>query len=134
MRALPSEAPSRLPAWLARAEAYRPARDGDGFIDRTIRALLRVLSLGRRRPLQPAHGRRSDPTWRLLCALAYVLLVSLARSPSYLAVAAAAFLVLLALQPPARIAATLRTAVPATGFTALVLLPYFLSAGTARPL
>jgi cobalt/nickel transport system permease protein len=62
-----------------------------------------------------------------------VLLVSLARSPSFVAVAGAAFLVILALQPARRIAATLRGALPAALFTAVILAPYALSAGPARP-
>jgi cobalt/nickel transport system permease protein len=117
---------------LARAEEYRPAPDRDGFIDRSIQALLRVVSLGRRRPLRSSRGRSTDPTCRLICALGFVLLVSIARSPSYLFVAGAAFLALLAFQPAAKIAATLRTAAPAAGFSALILLPHLVAAGPAH--
>jgi len=122
-----------LPSWLQRAETYWPARDRDGFLDRTIRALLHVLALGRRRPLRCRHDRLSDPTCRLVCALGFVLLVSVARSPSFVAVAGAAFLVVLALQPASRIAETLRAAGPTAAFTAVILLPYALSAGPVRP-
>jgi cobalt/nickel transport system permease protein len=128
-----SEPPAELPTWLRQAEAYRPARDRDGFLDRTLRAFLRVLALGRRRPLRARRDLRSDPTCRLACALGFVLLVSLARSPSFVAVAGAAFLAVLALQPAGRIARTLRAALPAAGLAAIVLLPYALSAGPARP-
>ena len=108
-------------------------RDRDGFLDRTIRALLHVLALGRRRPLRSSRGRQSDPTGRLVCVLCFVLLVSVARSPSFLAVAGAALLVVLALQPARRIAVSLRAAFPAAILAALILLPYGLSAGLARP-
>ena len=92
-----------------------------------------MLALGRRRPLRARHDRPSDPTCRLVCALGFVLLVSVARSPSFVAVAGAAFLVVLAFQPAGRIARTLSGAAPAAGFTVIILLPYALSAGPARP-
>jgi len=92
-----------------------------------------VLALGRRRPLRAGGGRRSDPTCRLLCALGYVLLVSIARRPMFVALAGATLLVVLALQPARRIAVTVRGAFPAALFTAIILLPYALSGGPARP-
>jgi len=76
----------------------------------------------------------TDPTGRMVCALGFVLLVSMARSPPYLFLAGALFLALLAFQPARRIATVLRTAVPAMCLTAVILLPYSLAAGPARPL
>jgi cobalt/nickel transport system permease protein len=118
-----------VPAWLLRDEGYRPRRDRDRFIDRTILALLRVLSLARARGAREEGG--ADPFVRVVAALGFLLLVSLSRSRGFLLVAAAAFLVLLALQRAERIAAVLATAAAVSAFTALVLLPSALTAGPA---
>ncbi len=116
-----------VPAWLLHDEGYRPRRDGDRFIDRTILALFRVLSLARARGAREEGG--ADPFVKVLAALGFLLLVSLTRSRGFLLLAGVAFLVLLALQRSERIAAVLATAAAVGAFTALILLPSVFTTG-----
>lgn len=122
-----------VPAWLLREEGYRPRRDRDGFIDRSIVSTLGVLSLARARGAR-AGGGGIDPFFKIVCAFGFLLLVSLARSRGFLVLAGSAFVVLLAFQRAERIAAVLTTGAAVGVFTALILLPSALRSGPAPAL
>ncbi len=112
-----------LPAWLQEDERYVPRSDREAFLDRSILSFLGVLSMARARCGRERGGGRSEPLVRVVCACIAVLLVSLTRSPLFLALAGAGLLVILALQPGERLAAVLKTTFVAGAFTGVVLLP-----------
>jgi len=112
-----------LPDWLLRDERYVPRSDREAFLDRSILSFLGVLAMGR-----PQNGKgrgegRIEPLVKVVSVFTVILLVSLSRSPLFLALAGAGLLVVLALQPGERIAAVLKTSFLVGAFTGLILLP-----------
>ncbi|HWQ10827.1 MAG TPA: energy-coupling factor transporter transmembrane component T [Holophaga sp.] len=112
----------QVPEWLLQDARYEPRADRDAFLDRSILAFLAVLARSRARAGRGEQARL-DALVKVLCALVVVLLVSLARSTAFLALAGTGLLVVLALQSGRVIAAVLRTCLGGAAFTALVLLP-----------
>jgi len=111
------------PDWLLRDEAYAPRPDRDAFIDKSIRTLLRVLGMLRRRT-DGANARGGiDPRVGLVTALAVVVLVSLSRSAVFLACAGVLLLVILSLQRGEVIRDVSRPSFAAGLFTAAIMLP-----------
>jgi len=112
-----------LPAWLQKDERYVPRSDREAFLDRSILSFLGVLALGRPRGGRERGEGRSEPLVQVVSVFIVILLVSMARSPLFLALAGAGLLVVLALQPSALIAAVARTTLLVGAFTAVILLP-----------
>jgi len=115
----------QFPDWLSTPQSYAPPKGRDLFIDRSILGFLAVLAKAR-----PRSGRRGtrpraglQPLVKILFLLATVLLASLSRSPAFLALVGAGFLVILAFQPGERIAGVVRTMALVSAFTVLILLP-----------
>ena len=111
-----------VPDWLLHDARYEPRADRDTFLDRSILAFLAVLARSRARGGQ-GEGTGPEPLVKVVCALAAILLVSLAQSAAFLALAGTGFLAVLALQSGRTIAAVLKTSLAVAVFTALVLLP-----------
>jgi cobalt/nickel transport system permease protein len=115
------------PPWLREHQEYSTRSDRDGFIDRSAKSLLRVLSW--LRPGEEPAGRRRlvDTRVKLVTLLCFLLLVSLSHGMSFVLLAAVLLLVLLAVQPAEIILEVLIVGLPSAGFTLLILLPYALS-------
>ena len=110
-----------LPGWLLKEERYRPGRDRDAFLDRSIRAFLGVLARSRNPGAPPRT--RTDPLVKTVAAFLLLILVSLTGSAAFLALAGTGLLVLLALQQARLIATVLRTSLAVAAGTALLLAP-----------
>lgn len=111
------------PAWLLADEDYSPRSDKDAFIDRSILALLALISRARGRGSSEGERRPIDAFYKLLALLLLLLLLSLTRSPAFLALVGTALLAALATRSGRRIAAVLATSLAVAAFTALILLP-----------
>ena len=112
-----------MPDWLLKDERYAPRADREAFLDRSILSFLGLLSKGRPRGGKEAGTGRMEPLVQVVSVLVVILLVSLTRSPAFLAMAGTGLLVVLALQSGERIAAVLKTSLAVAVFTVLILLP-----------
>jgi len=117
------------PPWLLADEAYSPRSDRDAFIDRSILSFLNLLTRARTREGKEEGRNPIDAFYKLIALFVLLLLVSLARSPAFLAIAGTAVLAALALQSGERIAAILKTSLAVVLFTSLILLPAALAGG-----
>lgn len=112
-----------VPEWLLKDERYVPRTDREAFIDRSILSFLSVLSKGRSHGGKEEGRGRMEPLVKVLSVFTVILLVSLTRSPFFLAMAGTGLLVVLALQSGKRIAVVLKTSLAVAVFTVLILLP-----------
>jgi cobalt/nickel transport system permease protein len=112
-----------VPVWLLQDERYAPRRDKDAFLDRSILSFLAVLAKGRTRAGKEEGQARTEPLVKVLSVFSVILLISLARSPLFLALAGTGLLVVLALQSGRLIATVLKTGLAVAAFTVLILLP-----------
>lgn len=112
-----------MPEWLLKDEQYLPHRDREAFLNRSILSFLSVLSKGRPRGGKEEGRGRMEPLVKVLAVFTAILLVSLTRSPSFLAMAGTGLLVVLSLQSGERIATVLKTSLAVAVFTVLILLP-----------
>jgi cobalt/nickel transport system permease protein len=112
-----------VPEWLLKDQCYLPRTDREAFIDRSILSFLGVLSKGRPRGGKEEGRVRMDPLVKVLSVFLVILLVALARSPFFFALAGTGLLVVLSLQSAARIAIVLKTSLAVGVFTVLILLP-----------
>ncbi|MGA2545441.1 MAG: energy-coupling factor transporter transmembrane component T [Rectinemataceae bacterium] len=119
-----------VPSWLLENEAYSPRSDRDAFIDRSILSFLGLLSRARTRGGKEEGRGTIDAFFKLIAVLLLLLLVSLTRSRTFLAVVGTFLLILLAAQRGERVATVLKTSLAVVLFTALILLPSALGGGT----
>jgi cobalt/nickel transport system permease protein len=112
-----------VPGWLLTREEYEPRVDRDAFVDRSIRAFLRVLGGLRPAGETPAAGRSFNAGVKLASALLLVLLVSLSRGMIFPACAGTLLLAVLSVHPAPLILKVLRTSLSAAAFTFVLMLP-----------
>lgn len=110
-----------MPAWLTNEENYRPKKDKDAFVDKSILSLLHVLSRIRSRNA-PSRAAASVMI-RLPFMLLIIVLVSVSGQMAFIAVAVVATLLRLSLLKASTLASVLKTSLIAVAFTALILLP-----------
>jgi cobalt/nickel transport system permease protein len=111
------------PRWLLEEQAYIPRPDRDAFIDKSIRALLRLLSRIHSRDAREAKRAAVDARMKLLSLLVLIVLVSLSRATLFVPLVASLLLALLASRHAEVIRDVLKVSLAATGFTVLILLP-----------
>ncbi|OHD73177.1 MAG: hypothetical protein A2177_00395 [Spirochaetes bacterium RBG_13_68_11] len=111
------------PRWLLAEQAYIPHPDRDAFIDKSIRAMLRLLSRISGRNAREEKRATVDARVKLLSLLVLIVLVSLSRGTQFVPLAASLLLALLASRHGEVIRDVLKVSLAATGFTILVLLP-----------
>lgn len=114
---------STVPAWLLEAEGYAPRSDRDAFVDRSIRSFLGLLSRMRSLPAGAASGVPLNPGVKLASTLLLVLLLSLSHDFFFIACAGAFLLAILCLHRGELIVQVLKTSLPVTGITFVILLP-----------
>lgn len=112
-----------VPEWLLKDACYLPRTDREAFLDRSILSFLSVLSKGRLRGGKEKDGGRMEPLVKILSVFIVILLVSLTKSPFFLALAGTGLLIVLSLQSGERIGIVLKTSLAAVLFTVLILLP-----------
>jgi cobalt/nickel transport system permease protein len=119
-----------LPTWLTGEENYKPAKDRDAFIDKSILSVLGVLSRiraqgSRRRAALQAHAEVKLPVTLLL-----IVLLTVSRSLPFVFIVLVGLLCRLCVMHAEDIAVVLRSSLIAAVFTAAVLLPAALAGNT----
>ena len=112
-----------IPAWLLETERYVPRPDRDAFLDRTLQSFLRLLSRMRASTVRAGGGIALHPAVRLSSTLLLVLLLSLSHSLAFVTCAGAILLGILSLHRGEVILRVLKTSLPITGLTLVILLP-----------
>ncbi len=121
---------AQLPPWLSAPERYVPIPDRGRYLEKSLVALLGALAALRERPGSGHSPEALRPELKLGALLAFVLMVSLSRSPLFIEAAAADALGCLALLRAEPIARTLRKAMAASLFALVIFLPATLRGGS----
>jgi len=121
----------KIPSWMLQSENYSPPVGKDSFIDKSILALLALLSKIRAGDT-PAQKKFSvSAVIKLPLTLIFALAVSLARGTAFLSVAGTLLLISLALLPALKLRRVLAVGIVAAAFSAVVMLPaFFFGAGS----
>ncbi len=112
-----------VPDWLLKNEEYTPLPDKDGFINKTILSLLRLLARVRTQsgytvPLFPVNA-----VLKVACTFLLVLLLSLSRSYTFVFVVVTYLLLTVSMMPAKEMIKVLLVSILMALFTLLVLLP-----------
>jgi cobalt/nickel transport system permease protein len=130
-----TKASAPVPGWLMASENYKPAKDSELYIDKSIVGILSVLSRVR-------GGDRTDngviyrveSSVKLLCMLFTLVLLSLTRSMKFIILADSLTLLMISMLNVRDIARILGIMVIITSFSALLLLPFALTGGLTASL
>ena len=116
---------AELPDWLSASEDYRPGRDRDGFIAKSLLSMTGVLA---RLRLDDGVKTRLSPSasCKIICGFACILLTSLARNYAFVLLMLALVLVRMAFLPAKILRRTASVAFTAAALTALLMLPAIL--------
>ena len=112
-----------LPSWLVQPEAYEPAADRDGFVQKL--SLTGVLSRLRMDDGQSTSLSPSAPV-KLACGLAVILMTSLSSNFAFTLVVLAGVLPRTAALPPKALRRVVGVSFTAAGVSALVMVPAML--------
>ncbi|MDP4090312.1 MAG: energy-coupling factor transporter transmembrane component T [Bacillota bacterium] len=112
-----------LPEWLVDKDNYKPDKDKDAFIDKSILSIFKVLSRFRRGTGYNIGSRNLNPSVKLTFILLFVLLVTLSRNPDFVVGADIMVLVVVSLFGGRQIRHLLKTAFAALTFSLIILLP-----------
>ena len=111
-----------LPSWLVEPEAYVPAADRDGFVQKSLLSLTGVLSRLRMDDGQSTSLSPSAPV-KLACGLAVILMTSLSSNFAFTLVVLAGLLLRTAALPPKALRRVVGVSFTAAGVSALVMVP-----------
>ena len=111
-----------LPSWLVEPEAYVPAADRDGFVQKSLLSLTGVLSRLRMDDGQSTSLSPSAPV-KLACGLAVILMTSLSSNFAFTLVVLAGVLLRTAALPPKALRRVVGVSFTAAGVSALVMVP-----------
>lgn len=111
-----------LPSWLVEPEAYVPAADRDGFVQKSLLSLTGVLSRLRMDDGQSTSLSPSAPV-KLACGLAVILMTSLSSNFAFTLVVLAGMLLRTAALPPKALRRVVGVSFTAAGVSALVMVP-----------
>jgi len=112
-----------MPEWMIKEEDYVPDKDRDGFIGKSILSILGILSRIKSQGSGNAGRYIVDANLKVVFTLVLVLLVSLAKSSSFVVVVNVYLLVVLSLQDAGTIVRVLRVSLIMAVFTFVMLLP-----------
>lgn len=112
-----------MPEWLLTTENYKASGDKDGFINKSILAMLGLLSKVRAQDSRPKDIFGVQAVFCVLFTLMLVVLLALSRSFAFVLIVLTYDIVLLAIMPAKDIIAILKVSIVMTLFTFLVLLP-----------
>jgi len=124
-----------VPGWLMASENYKPVKDSEIYIDKSIVGILSLLSRVR-------GGDRTDSgviyrvesSVKLLCMFLLLVFLSLSRSMKFIMLADSLTLLMIGMLSPRDIVKILEITAFITAFSALLLLPFALSGGLAASL
>lgn len=111
-----------LPAWLLESEAYEPAPDRDGFVQKSLLSLTGVLSRLRLDDGQATRFSPSAPV-KLAMGFALILMTSLSSNFAFTLVVLAAVLVRIAALPQKALQRAVGVSFAAAGMSALIMIP-----------
>jgi len=113
-----------IPAWLREKENYLPKKGGDGFINKTVAALLRLIAALRAQDVikQNAHTR-ADAFWKLILTLVIIVLLSLTREFVFVFIVLTVLLLRLCVMPVSDLRKVAALAVIAGCFSFVIMLP-----------
>jgi cobalt/nickel transport system permease protein len=117
----PSTTGTSIPEWMKHEENYTPARDDDGFITKSILAVMGILS--RMRMSGRADRAKVSAPVKLFAVLYLILLISLSRNMFFSYLILAGLLIGFCLLPGRLLLRTLSGSLAAAGLSALLLLP-----------
>lgn len=112
-----------MPEWLIKEEEYVPVSDRSGFIGKSILSILRILSRVKSQGSENAGRYIVDANLKVVFTLILALLVSLAKSFSFVVVVNVYLLIVLSLQDARTIVRVLRISIMMSIFTFIMLLP-----------
>ncbi len=112
-----------VPDWLLQNEDYAPLPDKDGFINKTILSLLRLLARVRAQSGYTAQRFAVNALLKVACTFLLVLLLSLSSSFTFVFIVVTYLLLTVSMMPTKEMIKVLRVSVLMTLFTFLVLLP-----------
>ncbi|MCI1646121.1 MAG: energy-coupling factor transporter transmembrane protein EcfT [Olsenella sp.] len=116
-----------LPSWLVQPEAYEPAADRDGFVQKSLLSLTGVLSRLRMDDGQSTSLSLSPSApVKLACGLAVILMTSLSSNFAFTLVVLAGVLPRTAALPPKALRRVVGVSFTAAGVSALVMVPAML--------
>lgn len=115
-----------MPDWLLNDEEIVTKKSKDAFINKSILALLHVLSRIRRGGNKNGKGKFSAAA-AIFSLIFFILLISLSRSLFFITTAGVMVLLLLSLMKPYHIAYILKASFMAAFFAMFILLPSFFS-------
>jgi cobalt/nickel transport system permease protein len=119
-----------MPEWLSKSENYIPLSDKDTFVNKSILSVFKVLS--RIKKQDSAGGARSqiNVSLHVFCTFVLILLVSLTRSFIFVLIVNVWLLSVLSMTDTIRLVKILKMSMGVTLFTAVVMLPAFISGNT----
>jgi cobalt/nickel transport system permease protein len=112
-----------LPQWLQEDEKYTPPADRDAFLDKSILAVLGVLSKIRAQAARGEGRRPAHAVCKLLLALLLIVLLAVSQHISFVLVVTVGVLVRVSLMRAEEIASVLRSSLMAVLFAFVILLP-----------
>ncbi len=112
-----------MPEWMIKEEDYVPDKDRDGFIGKSILSILGILSRIKSQGSGNAGRYIVDANLKVVFTLVLVLLVSLAKSSTFVVVVIVYLIVVLSLQDAGTIVRVLRVSLIMAVFTFVMLLP-----------
>lgn len=113
-----------MPDWLFKEEEIIISKNKDTFINKSILALLHVLSRIRRGGNKKERGKFTAVA-SIFSLVLFIFLISLSRSSIFITVVGVMLLLILSLMKPEHIAYILKTSLTAAVFAMLILLPSY---------
>jgi cobalt/nickel transport system permease protein len=113
-----------LPSWLAQTDPYRPPEDRDRFIDKSLRGISSVL--GKIKESAATPRPRGSALVRLLFTLEVIVLISVSRNVSFIALGLTAQLIVLSLLPARALWRALSRGLAVGAFALVIGLPAIL--------
>lgn len=121
---------NEIPSWLIEEDAYIPLKDKDSFINKSIKAFLKLLSNIRSQGYIKPSKYRVNAILKTLFTFILLILISVTRSFGFLMVVIIYLLAALSMLPGYKIIKTLKISLFATIFTLFIMFPATLINGS----
>ncbi len=112
-----------MPEWLIRDEKYIPDSDKDTFINKSILAMLNIISKIRSQNVYKREKFKVNVYFKVVFVLMLVILLSLSRSFTFVIIINIYLLLILSMMQAKEIVIILRLSAIMAGFTFIILLP-----------
>jgi cobalt/nickel transport system permease protein len=119
-----------MPEWLLEHENYIPSADKDTFVNKSILSVFKVLSRIKNKDSSGETGFQMNVPLQVFGTFVLILLVSLTRSFVFVIIINVWLLVILSMTDTTRMVVILKLSMGVAFFTAIVMLPAFVSGNT----